>query len=579
MAGKIFINYRREDSAASALGIGQYLEHEFGRKNVFIDIDMRAGVKFSTVLEERLAECKVMLVLIGPSWLNSHDEQGHRRLDNSDDWVRLEIAHASKRNLTVIPIRINGAELPVRAALPEDVRGLLDHQAASVTVSGFRHEMSGLVRDIRSIPRPRTWRRFGVPAAGILSILLMVLVLAQALRPATLAHIRLLLSSHKPVSTSQNGIWTSLAGEWVLFAVDNNNNPMPYYFQPSSLKISGDVVAYMARFLLRSASSPASTETTLPQAAYEDDRTVLDCRKSISAIMERTVYSKSGEIISHFKFQDAESMDVSAGQPIGSGSILAIGKNIVCNEQLRSPVLTKEQVSNLKLSYLSPTPNGDGDIFYGQPKKISDSGYEFELLTVLRFYVDHELSEVFPGKNVPGLPPRYRSFAQSIQLSCAERRIRSPKLDNFDSEGNIVYVNAPLVVEPIEPKEGSPFAQLLTMTCGAPVPSVGGIYEGVNKSTQKIGGQGEQRISIVVEQIGSELKVTFQTGLGEQGKGKGTLAGSRVHSMSLQSATTGCPASYDASLEFAGDTVSWSFKGQDCNGPMEGNGTANRKKS
>jgi hypothetical protein len=243
MAGKIFISYRREDSAASALGIGQYLEHEFGRKNVFIDIDMRAGVKFPTVLEERLAECKVMLVLIGPSWLNAHDEQGRRRLDNSDDWVRLEIAHALKRNITVIPIRINGAELPVRAALPEDVRGLLDHQAASVTVSGFRHEMSGLVRDIRSIPRPRTWRRFGVPAAGILSILLMVFVLAQALRPATLAHIRLLLSSHKPVSTSQNGFWTSLPGEWVLFAVDNNNNPMPYYFQPSSLKISGDVVA------------------------------------------------------------------------------------------------------------------------------------------------------------------------------------------------------------------------------------------------------------------------------------------------------------------------------------------------
>jgi hypothetical protein len=132
MPQKIFISYRRQDAGANALGIGQYLEHEFGRKSVFIDVDMRAGAKFPQVLEQRLAECKVMLVLIGPEWLNSRDDQGHRRLESPDDWVRLEIAHALKRDITVIPVRVNGAELPARAALPEDIRGLLDHQAVSV---------------------------------------------------------------------------------------------------------------------------------------------------------------------------------------------------------------------------------------------------------------------------------------------------------------------------------------------------------------------------------------------------------------------------------------------------------------
>src|SRR5882757_58893 len=99
MPGKIFISYRREDSAANALSIGQYLEHEFGRKNVFIDIDMRAGAKFPSVLEQRLSECKVMLVLIGPDWLTVREEEGRRRLDNPSDWVRLEVAHALKRNI------------------------------------------------------------------------------------------------------------------------------------------------------------------------------------------------------------------------------------------------------------------------------------------------------------------------------------------------------------------------------------------------------------------------------------------------------------------------------------------------
>src|ERR1039458_664927 len=112
MRDKIFISYRREDVCSSDLSIGQYLEHQFGRRNVFIDVDMHAGAKFPTVLEQRLAECKVMLVLIGPGWLNARDEKGHRRLDNPEDWVRLEIAHALKRNITVIPVRVNGAELP-----------------------------------------------------------------------------------------------------------------------------------------------------------------------------------------------------------------------------------------------------------------------------------------------------------------------------------------------------------------------------------------------------------------------------------------------------------------------------------
>src|ERR1700691_164515 len=114
MPRKIFISYRRQDAGANALGIGQYLEHAFGRKSVFIDVDMRAGVKFPEVLEKRLAECKVMVVLIGPEWLNSRHEQGHCRIESSDDWVRLEIAQALRRNITVIPVRVNGAELPNR---------------------------------------------------------------------------------------------------------------------------------------------------------------------------------------------------------------------------------------------------------------------------------------------------------------------------------------------------------------------------------------------------------------------------------------------------------------------------------
>jgi hypothetical protein len=86
---KLFISYRRQDSGVNAIGIGQYLEKEFGRKNVYIDVEMQAGTKYPAVIEKRLAECRVLLVLIGPDWLGSKDELGRLRLHKSDDWVSI----------------------------------------------------------------------------------------------------------------------------------------------------------------------------------------------------------------------------------------------------------------------------------------------------------------------------------------------------------------------------------------------------------------------------------------------------------------------------------------------------------
>ncbi len=535
---------------------------------------MRAGAKFPTVLEQRLAECKVMIVLIGPDWLNSRDEQGHRRLESSDDWVRLEIAHALRRDITVIPVRVNGAELPERAALPDDIRGLLDHQAASVTNAGFRHEMSGLVHDLRSISSPRPWRRFGAIAAGVL-LLLTLLGLAQAYGFShALERIRLILFSQTSKTAKQNDIWSSSPGEWVFYSFDLQ--PVAFYFKPSSVQTFGDKVAYIGRFPFKPSNTSAPPQKT-SQGAYEDDRTVTDCKKSISLLTERTIYNKSGEIISHFKWAEPDSLDLSVGEPIKPGSILSTAERILCDDQLRTPL--SQQVANTKLSYLTNTVNGDGDIFYGPTKRISESGYQIESLFVVKFREDHGFADLFPGATIVGLPLSYRTMAEPLQLNCMDRKVQAPKMEYFDQENNLTYLAVPMpVVQPIDVKERSSYGSLLDVICGAPVPNVGGKYEGMNDVTYKTGGQGVQQISITVEQIKSDVKVSYQTALGGQGKGAGTLAGARVESISLQSTAPECPGSYEASLKFADDIVIWSYKGQDCGGPMEGHGTAKRPK-
>ena len=170
MTRRIFVNYRRDDSAPHALNVAQYLEREFGGANVFLDIDrLRAGEKFSRVLEERLAASAVMIAIIGPQWLTATDDDGQRRLDDPEDWVRMEISRALARGIPVIPVLVAGAPLPKKGQLPEALRPLIEHHVATLTTNGFRNEMAGLARDIRSLLSPR--KRWPFVAAASATVL------------------------------------------------------------------------------------------------------------------------------------------------------------------------------------------------------------------------------------------------------------------------------------------------------------------------------------------------------------------------------------------------------------------------
>jgi hypothetical protein len=577
MPSKIFISYRRQDSGANVLGIGQYLEHEFGRKNVFVDVDMRAGTKFPKVLEQRLAECKVMLVLIGPDWLNAADERGQRRLDDPDDWVRLEIARALNREITVIPVRINGAELPLKGDLPIDMRGLLDHQAVSVTLAGFRNEMSGLVRDIRAIPRPRLWRRVGAIGMGLSALLIGFAIIQTSGLYNAIEHIRFPISSVVSENKKPDDIWGGNPGEWVMYEYTTPVAGQPsasHQFRPSSVKIIGDRVTYEARYPVISANATA-TEKSNTQPLYEVVVQVIDCKKSVTAMAERTVYNSAKEVISNFKWGNPSSFDLSIGGPIPPGSVINVAQHMFCNEQMRTLLLLNERIPNRDVKSLGRTARGDGDIFYGPAKSISNATYELKVM--IKNDVDHPFTELFTSNiTIVGLPRSFRYRADLLQLTCTDRKIRDLKWEHYDSKYNLTYVALPLNPMPVAAAQGSPFDLLLATICGAPIPKVQGTYEGTNSSTYANKGHGEQRISLVVEQIGSEVSVSFTTVGGGQGKGTGKLTGAVVEKFLLQSTAPDCPGSYEASIKFGDDTASWSFKGEDCGGPMEGQGTARR---
>jgi hypothetical protein len=67
MAAKVFISYRRADSAGYAGRVMDRLDRELGRDLLFMDVDaIPLGMNFSKVLDEEVAKCGVLLAVIGP---------------------------------------------------------------------------------------------------------------------------------------------------------------------------------------------------------------------------------------------------------------------------------------------------------------------------------------------------------------------------------------------------------------------------------------------------------------------------------------------------------------------------------
>jgi hypothetical protein len=131
MAGKIFINYRRDDERAQAARIHDRLAIEFGKSNVFMDVDkLLAGQRFDKELQKALVECDVFLAVIGQRWMSLLEA---RAKSGERDFVREEIVAALKRGITLIRVVIEGTPLPRADALPSDVHDLILHHKHNVT--------------------------------------------------------------------------------------------------------------------------------------------------------------------------------------------------------------------------------------------------------------------------------------------------------------------------------------------------------------------------------------------------------------------------------------------------------------
>jgi MoxR-like ATPase len=145
-SGRVFISYRRDDSAGSAGRVHDWLERELGRDLLFMDVDaIPLGANFAEFLNDAVSKCEVLLALIGSNWLDASDKGGNRRIDDANDFVRIEIVTALKRNIPVIPVLLDGAKIPAVDQLPVELRRLSHSNGLEVRHISFKKDIETLI--------------------------------------------------------------------------------------------------------------------------------------------------------------------------------------------------------------------------------------------------------------------------------------------------------------------------------------------------------------------------------------------------------------------------------------------------
>jgi hypothetical protein len=179
--GRLFINYRRDDSRADSGRLSDRLAACFPGK-VFRDVaSIAPGVEWHDAIARVLSQSDACLVIIGKNWLNVADETGKRRLDDPRDTVRQEIAAVLKRDMRVFPVLVGGATMPAQENLPADLQPLCGRNAIELTETYWDEGVQKLILALEPLlgrphletVKPPLFRRWWVLAgSGALAVLI-----------------------------------------------------------------------------------------------------------------------------------------------------------------------------------------------------------------------------------------------------------------------------------------------------------------------------------------------------------------------------------------------------------------------
>ena len=168
---RVFLSYRRDDTAGRAGRLHDALVSRLGPRNVFMDVAaIEVGTDFVDQVDRAIAGSDVSLIVIGPNWLGIEDADGRRRLDDPDDHVRSEVRSALASSHPVVPVLVGDATLPSKEELPNDLVTLVRRQAFELHDETWAHDVEMLIRRLEGKDLARPGRRWIPVVVGLVVI-------------------------------------------------------------------------------------------------------------------------------------------------------------------------------------------------------------------------------------------------------------------------------------------------------------------------------------------------------------------------------------------------------------------------
>jgi hypothetical protein len=159
---RIYISYRRNDTRYAASRIFDGLSQRFGDDQIFMDLDsIPYGADFRQIIAESIASYDIIVVLIGDHWLDL-DQDGRRRIDSNDDWIRQELSIALRLKKVIVPVLIDHAQFPKRQSLPPDIQEFVRYDAlrfATRSAQADLDRLGDILDSALTAPRARNERR------------------------------------------------------------------------------------------------------------------------------------------------------------------------------------------------------------------------------------------------------------------------------------------------------------------------------------------------------------------------------------------------------------------------------------
>ena len=266
MQHSIFISYRRDDSEGEAGRLYDDLVRAYGKDAVFMDVaGIAPGLDFRKAIDDNVAGCGVFLAVIGTQWTTITDADGKRRLDDANDFVRLEVASALARNIAVIPVLVHEARMPRPDQLPDNIKDLAYRNSVEISHARWDSDVKLLIDALRQyvttsaatetqpvhatvpvqLPPPVSTEAPSTPTvttlripfivAGAAALLLLVVLGYFLTRPRSTAPAAALIPSPRQLTPGQENV---LAGVW------HNTQPVNVADSLIGLRIEGAGPSY-----------------------------------------------------------------------------------------------------------------------------------------------------------------------------------------------------------------------------------------------------------------------------------------------------------------------------------------------